>query len=136
MPQPKERDDESAIVTLFGDCFRRTLRRALGSIEIIHIPERGIWTSVGLSREQFFAILLLSVLLFLFLDEPAWRHPRDSHTVRIVGGCCNCSFLIFAIFSGKSFLYLRRTVGIGTHENRRLAAYPSSCARPDDLNCR
>jgi hypothetical protein len=80
-----DRDNKATIVTLFSDRFRRTLRRALGSIEIIHIPERGIWTSVGLSREQFFAILLVSILLFLFLDGPAWRHLRDSHTARIAG---------------------------------------------------
>jgi hypothetical protein len=72
-------------MALFSDRFCRSLRRAGRSIEIIHIPQQGIWTSVNLSREQFFAILLLSILLFLLLDGPAWRHLRDSHTVRILG---------------------------------------------------
>ena len=80
-----KRDDKFASVTFFSDRFRQSLRRALGAVEIIHIPERGIWTSVSLSREQFFAILLVSILFFLFLDGPAWRHLRDSHTARIAG---------------------------------------------------
>lgn len=81
----EDRDEYFAIVTLFSNRFRQSLRRVGQSIEIIHIPQQGIWTAVNLSREQFFAILLLSILLFLLLDGPAWRHLRDSHTVRIVG---------------------------------------------------
>src|SRR5712691_5568939 len=72
-------------MTFIRDRSGQSLRRTGRSIEIIHIPEHGIWASVSLSREQFFAILLLSILLFLFLDGPAWRHLRDSHTVWIVG---------------------------------------------------
>jgi hypothetical protein len=71
-------------VTLLRDRFRRGLRRAVGSIEIVQIPERGIWTVVGLGRGQFFAILLVSIFLFLVLDGPAWRHLRESHTKRII----------------------------------------------------
>ncbi len=50
----------------------------------MQIPERGVWTVVGLSRGQFFSILLFSIFLFLMLDGPAWRHLRDSHTRRVV----------------------------------------------------
>jgi hypothetical protein len=80
-----KRDGKFTLVTFCSNRSRRLFRRALGAIEIVHIPERGIWTSVGLSREQFFIILLFSILFFLFLDGPAWRHLRDSHTLRIAG---------------------------------------------------
>jgi hypothetical protein len=65
--------------------FRQAVGSAAGSIEMPHIPKRGIWTSVSLSRGQFFGILLFSVLLFLFLDGPVWRHLREPHTGRIAG---------------------------------------------------
>lgn len=44
-----------------------------------------MWTTVGLTGGQFFGILLLSILLFLLLDGPAWHHLHDSHTRRILG---------------------------------------------------
>lgn len=52
-------------------------------IEPFHIPEKGIWTSVGLGRCQFFGIATLSVLMFLFLGKPAWSSLQGAHTVRI-----------------------------------------------------
>jgi hypothetical protein len=47
------------------------------------LPERGIWTAVGLARGQFLAILALSVALFLAVGGPAWRHLHDTHFTRI-----------------------------------------------------
>jgi hypothetical protein len=46
-------------------------------------PERGIWTALGLSRAQFFAILGGSIALFAFVGGPVWTHVRDSHFARI-----------------------------------------------------
>jgi hypothetical protein len=48
------------------------------------LPERGIWTAVGLSRGQFLAILALSIALFLVVDGPLWSHLHDSHFTRIM----------------------------------------------------
>jgi hypothetical protein len=47
------------------------------------LPERGIWTPLGLSRAQFLGILALSVLLFVVVGGPVWRHVHDSHFTRI-----------------------------------------------------
>ena len=47
------------------------------------LPARGIWSALELTREQFLLILLLSLLLFTFVDGPVWRHVRDSHFWRI-----------------------------------------------------
>jgi hypothetical protein len=46
-------------------------------------PDDGIWTSLGLGRGQFFAILALSTLLFVFVGGPVWRHVHDPHFLRI-----------------------------------------------------
>ncbi len=46
-------------------------------------PERGIWTPLDLGRGQFFAILGLSLLVFVVAGGPVWRHVTDPHTVRI-----------------------------------------------------
>jgi hypothetical protein len=48
------------------------------------IPERGVWTALGLRRGQFLAILGGAVLVFLFLGGPVWRHVHDGHFARIV----------------------------------------------------
>jgi len=48
------------------------------------LPIDGIWTSLGLTRGQFFAIVALTTLLFLFIDGPVWDHLRQSHFGRIV----------------------------------------------------
>jgi len=47
------------------------------------LPATGVWTAAELTRGQFFLIVLVSVLLFLFVDGPLWRHVRDSHLARI-----------------------------------------------------
>ncbi len=47
------------------------------------LPERGPWTTVGLGRGQFAAILGLSVVLFVFVGGPVWAHVHDHHFVRI-----------------------------------------------------
>lgn len=47
------------------------------------LPADGIWTSLGLGRAQFFAILGLSLLLFVFVDGPVWRHVHGAHFWRI-----------------------------------------------------
>jgi len=47
------------------------------------LPTDGIWTSLGLARGQFLAILGLSLLLFLFVDGPVWQHVHDAHFRRI-----------------------------------------------------
>jgi hypothetical protein len=47
------------------------------------LPTDGIWTGVGLGRTQFFAILALSLVLFVFVGGPVWRHVHDAHFMRI-----------------------------------------------------
>jgi hypothetical protein len=47
------------------------------------LPERGVWTAVELTRGQFATILVVSALLFVFVDGPLWRHLRDPHFTRI-----------------------------------------------------
>jgi hypothetical protein len=52
-------------------------------IEPFRIPEKGIWSTVGLGRWQFLGIIAFSVLVFLFLDGAAWDSLQRAHTVRI-----------------------------------------------------
>lgn len=47
------------------------------------LPERGVWTSVELTRGQFLTILAISLLLFLLVGGPLWDHLHDSHFARI-----------------------------------------------------
>ncbi len=47
-------------------------------------PERGVWNALSLSRGQFVAIIALSVLAFVFIDGPLWRHLDANHFRRIV----------------------------------------------------
>lgn len=46
-------------------------------------PMTGPWTSVGLTRAAFFAVLLGSTLLFLVVPSPLWTHLRDGHFTRL-----------------------------------------------------
>jgi hypothetical protein len=48
------------------------------------LPTRGIWTSLDLTRAQFLCILLMSLVLFVFVDGPVWSHLRTSHFWRLV----------------------------------------------------
>jgi hypothetical protein len=48
------------------------------------LPATGPWTAVGLARGQFFAVLLTSLALFVWVDGPVWRHVRDTHFARIM----------------------------------------------------
>lgn len=47
------------------------------------LPVDGVWSSVGLSRGQFFAILAASSVLFLLWGGPLWRDPRGAHLGRL-----------------------------------------------------
>ncbi len=47
-------------------------------------PTDGVWTTLGLGRAQFFAILGLSLALFAFVDGPVWRHVHAPHFWRIM----------------------------------------------------
>jgi hypothetical protein len=47
------------------------------------LPEEGLWTTLALTRAQFMIILALSIVLFVFVDGPVWRHLHASHFVRI-----------------------------------------------------
>jgi hypothetical protein len=46
-------------------------------------PERGIWDRVGLTRGQFLGTLGASIVLFVVVGGPVWRHVHDSHLLRI-----------------------------------------------------
>lgn len=61
-------------------------------IEPFRVPEKGIWDAVGLKRCQFFGILILAVLMFLFLGGAAWNALEGAHTLRI-----GMSYLIIPI---------------------------------------
>jgi hypothetical protein len=56
---------------------------AAGSAFFGGLPVRGIWTALGLGRGQFFAILALSVGLFVAVGGPVWMHSHASHLLRI-----------------------------------------------------
>ncbi len=47
------------------------------------LPTHGLWTAVGLTRGQFFAILGVAVGCFVLLGGPVWVHPRGEHLARI-----------------------------------------------------
>ena len=47
------------------------------------LPERGLWSAVGLTRGQFVGVLGLSVALFVFVGGPVWMHVHDGHLTRI-----------------------------------------------------
>ena len=47
------------------------------------LPEHGIWTTVGLRRGQFLAVLGVSIGLFVFVGGPLWAHVHDHHLARI-----------------------------------------------------
>jgi hypothetical protein len=47
------------------------------------LPERGLWTTVGLRRGQFLAVLAVSLGLFVFVGGPLWSHVHDHHFARI-----------------------------------------------------
>jgi hypothetical protein len=47
------------------------------------LPTSGVWTTLGLGRGQFFAVLALSLLLFVFVDGPVWQHVHAPHFRRI-----------------------------------------------------
>ncbi len=47
------------------------------------LPATGPWTSLGLTRAAFFAVLLGSSLMFLVVPSPLWTHLRDGHFTRL-----------------------------------------------------
>jgi len=67
------------------------------------LPRDGIWTSVGLGRGQFLAILVVSIALFVFVDGPVWQHLRASHFNRIM-----VSYGSIPPAVGAALLYNRR----------------------------
>lgn len=46
-------------------------------------PVTGLWTSLGLTRAAFFAVLLGSTLTFLVVPSPLWSHLREGHFTRL-----------------------------------------------------
>lgn len=63
------------------------------------LPETGIWTAVGLTRAQFFAILGISVALFLLVGGPVWLHVREAHFTRIVVSYAVIPIAVTAVFA-------------------------------------
>jgi len=47
------------------------------------LPSVGVWTALGLTRAQFFAITLGSIALFVFVGGPVWAHVHDRHAARL-----------------------------------------------------
>ena len=72
------------------------LQRATGAIEAVPLPTHGVWETVGLTRGQFIWILIASILLFVFLDGPAWRSVHAAHTSRIVSSYALIPLLVSA----------------------------------------
>lgn len=69
------------------------------------LPVHGIWDSVDLSRLQFMAILLVSVIVFTFVGGPVWSHARESHFWRL----------------GISYAIIPALVGVALWRNRRFS---------------
>jgi hypothetical protein len=59
-------------------------------------PRRGVWTALGLTRMEFFVILLVSVALFSIVDGPIWQHPAGNHFRRITTSYLAIPLLILA----------------------------------------
>ena len=57
-----------------------------------------MWTALDLTRNQFLGILLLSVVLFLFIGGPLWRHAHASHFWRI-----NLSYAVIPLAVSAAF---------------------------------
>jgi hypothetical protein len=70
-----------------GDGERRRL--------VSRLPEHGIWTAVGLTRDQFLVIVALATFLFVCIGGPVWRHLRESHFDRIA-----VSYLVIPVLVG------------------------------------
>ena len=49
-----------------------------------------------MSRGWFFAVLGLSVLGFVLIGGPVWRHPREGHLVRITASYLMIPPLVWA----------------------------------------
>jgi hypothetical protein len=47
-------------------------------------PRDGVWTTVGLTRAQFFGILVASTLVFLLWGGPLWAPDRGGDFPRLV----------------------------------------------------
>lgn len=47
------------------------------------LPERGIWSPLDLTRNQFVAILAASVLVFFFAGGSLRQHAHESHLWRL-----------------------------------------------------
>ena len=61
------------------------------------LPTRGIWTALGLPRNHFLAIVIASLLAFVFIGGPVWLDPRGQHFWRIV-----LSYLLIPLLVGAS----------------------------------
>jgi hypothetical protein len=48
------------------------------------LPSHGVWTALGLTRGQFFAILALACLIYVFFPGPLWLHLGRDDFARIV----------------------------------------------------
>lgn len=48
------------------------------------LPRTGPWTRLGMTRGWFLGILAASVLAFVFVGGPVWRHVHDGHFARIL----------------------------------------------------
>lgn len=59
-------------------------------------PTRGVWTALGLTRTEFFVILIVSVALFSLVDGPIWQHPGGNHFRRITTSYLAIPLLILA----------------------------------------
>ena len=67
----------------WNGCALPATRERVSSSFFGGLPERGPWTAIELTRGQFFAILALSVGLFVFVDGALWNHLHGSHFARI-----------------------------------------------------
>lgn len=72
------------------------------------LPTRGIWTPLGLTRDQFVAILLLSIGLFVVVGGPVWGHVHDRHFDRIA----------------VSYAAIPLAVALALYRNARLGVLP------------
>jgi hypothetical protein len=74
-------------------------------------PQHGIWTAVGLSRAQFFGILLASTALFVLIGGPLWTHLRGAHFGRILWSYATIPPLVAAALAYNRRLEPRLVLG-------------------------
>lgn len=77
-------------------------------------PKTGIWTTLGLSRNAFFGILTLSVVVYLFWGGTLWNHLGEDDFDRIIVSYSLIPILVgAALWQGRTWSLANFVVASG-----------------------